>query len=83
MKNDRLIWRICCALAIILMVLAFSPVLIPSGEYEPKVLGMPYTLWSGILLCIAMVIITYVATLVHPERREPIIEKEPPIIEKV
>ncbi|PHN06293.1 hypothetical protein [Flavilitoribacter nigricans] len=72
MKNDKLIWRICCGLAILLMVLAFSPVFIPTGVFEPKLFGMPYTLWSGIAVCIAMVLITYVATLVHPGRRDPL-----------
>lgn len=33
-------------------------------------MGMPFTLWSGIAICVAMVIITYLATLVHPGRRE-------------
>ncbi|MCB0632707.1 MAG: hypothetical protein R2824_06980 [Saprospiraceae bacterium] len=70
MKNRQLIWRICCSLAILLMVLAFSPVFIPTGVISPKLMGMPYTLWSGILLCIVMVVITYVATLAHPGREE-------------
>jgi hypothetical protein len=52
------------------MILAFSPVFIPAGVIEPKLFGMPYTLWSGILICIVMVGITFVATLVHPGRRE-------------
>lgn len=72
MKNDKLIWRICCGLAILLMILAFSPVFIPAGVIEPKLFGMPYTLWSNILLCMVMVVITYVATLVHPGRRDPL-----------
>lgn len=70
MKNRQLIWRICCALAILLMILAFSPVFIPTGKIDPKLMGMPYTLWSGLLVCILMVIITYIATLVHPGREE-------------
>lgn len=78
MKNDQLIWRICCGLAILLMVLTFTPVFIPNGVYEPKLLGMPYTLWSGILLCIAMVVITFVATLVHPGRQDPLMGDQEP-----
>jgi hypothetical protein len=70
MKNRQLYWRICCGLAILLMVLAFSPVFIPTGVIHPKFLGMPYTLWSGIMLCFLMVVITYFATLVHPGREE-------------
>lgn len=77
MKNDKLVWRICCTLAILLMVLAFSPLFIPTGVIAPKLMGMPYTLWSGIAVCIVMVLITYVATLAHPGRRDPILGDRP------
>jgi hypothetical protein len=77
MKNDKLVWKICCGLAILLMVLAFTPVFIPTGVIEPKLWGMPYTLWSGLVLCIVMVLITYVATLAHPGRRDPLLGDRP------
>ncbi|MBB4077615.1 multidrug transporter EmrE-like cation transporter [Lewinella aquimaris] len=59
-------WRICCTLAVVVMGLAFTPLLIPAGVWTPTVAGMPYALWTGIALCIVMVGITYFATLVHP-----------------
>lgn len=70
MKGRLMIWRICCGAAILLMTLAFSPVFIPTGVIQPTLFGVPYTLWSGIVLCIVMLGITYVATVVHPGRHE-------------
>ncbi len=59
-------WKICCTLAVITMIAAFTPYFLPTGKIEPKLAGMPYTLWSGIVLCFVMVGITAVATMVHP-----------------
>ncbi|WP_116105298.1 hypothetical protein [Lewinella sp. IMCC34191] len=65
-------WTICCALAIIIMLTAFTPLFLPAGESEPRLAGMPYTLWSGIGLCMVMVVLTAVATIVHPGGRRKV-----------
>jgi len=31
-------------------------------------LGLPYTLWAGILISIGLVVFTFIATKVYPER---------------
>jgi hypothetical protein len=49
-------------------VLTFSPLVIPSGTYRPVVLGMPYTLWVGILVAVLTVGFTYGATRLYPVR---------------
>lgn len=59
-------WKICCGLAVVIMVLAFTPLFLPAGVADPRFGGMPYTLWSGIALCVGMVVLTAVATVVHP-----------------
>ncbi|PPK86221.1 hypothetical protein CLV84_3143 [Neolewinella xylanilytica] len=59
-------WKTCCVLAVVIMTVAFTPLFLPAGTIEPTVGGMPYTLWSGIALCIVMVILTGIATVVHP-----------------
>ncbi|MGB3799026.1 MAG: hypothetical protein WA952_04380, partial [Lewinella sp.] len=68
--NGHTGWKICCALAVIIMVTAFTPVFLPAGQSGPRLAGMPYTLWSGIALCIVMVVLTGVATAVHPGGRK-------------
>ena len=65
-KTNHTGWTICRVLAVVLMVLAFTPLFLPSGEADPELFGLPYTLWSGIGFCIVMVLLTAVATVVHP-----------------
>lgn len=67
----HLAWRLCCVLAVTLMVLGFTPVFVPPGQAGPFWFGMPYTLWAGIGLCLAMVVLTFIATLVHPGGHKP------------
>jgi hypothetical protein len=43
---------------------------IPAGESTPMVLGVPRTLWLGILIYAAMVVLTWVGTRVHREADE-------------
>lgn len=66
MKNKKLIWRITCALFVLVTILAFSPLVIPKGQFQPELFGVPYTLWTGILVTIALVSLTFVGTKVHP-----------------
>lgn len=70
MKYKRTIWLFCCIGAILLTVLAFSPFVIPANQYEPKLAGMPYTLWMGILITVLLVLLTFIGTLVHPGSRD-------------
>lgn len=65
-SKRRLYWRLCYGGVFVLSVLAFTPLVIPSGVVQPIVLGMPYTLWVGILLTVVLVGLTYVATRLYP-----------------
>lgn len=71
--KKRIAWWICCAAVLLLSVLTFTPLVMPLGVHEPTLLGVPYTLWTSILLTIALVGLTYWATQVYPptdNRRE-------------
>jgi hypothetical protein len=67
-KSQRKIinWRICIFVVILLTALGLSPVVIPMGIFKPSFLGMPYTLWMGSLVCICLVLMTYIGSRVHP-----------------
>jgi len=67
-KSQRKIinWRICIFIVILLTALGLSPLVIPSGIFKPGFLGMPYTLWMGSLVCICLVLMTYIGSRVHP-----------------
>ena len=66
MKRTELYWKICVVLVIILVVLGYTPLMIPRDTYKPMLLGIPYSLWTSILATIALVALTYVGAKVHP-----------------
>lgn len=73
MTRKRTAWWVCCAAIFLLSVLTFTPLVMPLGEHEPMLLGVPYTLWTSILVTIALVALTYWATQLYPptdDRRE-------------
>lgn len=51
-------------LAIGLCVMVFTPLVIPAGVYHPKLLGIPYSLWTSFLITVALVVLTYLGTRV-------------------
>ncbi len=63
--NNQTLWKICCASAVVLAVLTFTPVITPSGVAEPELLGMPYTLWTGIVQAILLIVLTYIGTIIR------------------
>jgi len=73
MKRDHrrrpdLAWRCCCILALGLAVASFSPLVLTAGRVGPRVLGLPFTLWAGISVSFAFVLLTFIGTRVHPDR---------------
>jgi len=65
-KRKKRYWNICAALVVILSVLTFTPLIIPEGVYKPMLLGIPYSLWTSILITVLLVALTYVGAKVHP-----------------
>lgn len=68
--SQRTLWRLSVAAVVLLSVITFTPLVLPLGSRRPFVLGMPYTLWTGILVTVAFVGLTYVATQVYPPNNE-------------
>lgn len=64
--SQRTLWRLSYTSVFILSVLTFTPLVIPIGQHEPMVFGIPYTLWTGVLVTIGLVGLTYMATRVYP-----------------
>lgn len=59
-------WRICTTLVILLIIITFTPLIIPVGIYKPMFLGIPYTLWVCFLITVALVVLTFIGSKVHP-----------------
>ena len=66
--NANSTFKIIIAAAVVLTILSFSPAVIPAGQAEPRLGGMPYTLWMGILVTIGFVVLTFLGSLFHPKR---------------
>jgi hypothetical protein len=60
MKRKKRIWNVCVISVIIIIIITFSPLVTAKGKINPSLFGLPYTLWMGIILTIALVIITYI-----------------------
>ena len=59
-------WRLCCLSTLLLSAAAFTPLAIPAGRFEPMLGGLPLTLWVGVLIALAIVVLTYIGARVHP-----------------
>lgn len=69
-RKKTVFWRIFVALVFVLIVITFTPLIIPQGIYKPTVLGIPYTLWVSFLITIVLVLLTYLGSKVHPGKDE-------------
>ncbi len=67
--NKSTVWKVCCCLVTLLAMLAFTPLVIPPGQVEPLLLGMPRTLWSGLLIAFAVVAITCIGAMVRSDEQ--------------
>jgi hypothetical protein len=59
-------WRICILIVLVLVILGYTPLVIPKGIYKPMLFGIPYTLWLDFLLTVILVVLTYIGARVHP-----------------
>ena len=63
-------WLVCKISVLILLLLAFTPLITPSGVFKPSFFGLPYTLWVGMIHAMVIVCITWIATQVHPGKND-------------
>jgi len=52
---------------IIMVIASFTGILIPVGQINPKLVGIPYTVWVGVLFCILYVLLAYIASILQEE----------------
>jgi hypothetical protein len=64
------IYRLLILLAIQLGILTFTPLVMPYGRHEPSLLHLPYTLWTGLLVAVCYVILTWLSVRNHPGKKE-------------
>lgn len=72
MDTDKKIrfYRLLILLAVILSIITFTPLVMPYGKYEPSLLHLPYTLWTGLLVALVFVFLTWLSVRIHPGKKE-------------
>lgn len=72
LQRNKLYWKICIAIVLAIVVLGYTPLLIPGGKYQPMILGVPYSLAIGFLATVLLVVLTFIGSRVHPgsDRKE-------------
>ena len=65
-KRKTKYWRLCVTLVLVLIVVTYTPLIIPRGVYKPMVLGIPFSLWTSFLITLVLVALTYLGSRVHP-----------------
>ena len=56
--NLKNIWRYIVVAVFICSAIQFSPLVLEENKIEPYFLGMPFTLWFGILISLLIVLLT-------------------------
>lgn len=69
MKKRSTSLRILDALALLLCMATFSPLVIPQNEANPYLLGIPYTMWMGFLVSVLFVVLAYLVSIIHKEEQ--------------
>ena len=57
-------------LAILLSIITFTPLVMPYGKHTPYLFHLPYTLWVGLIVSLVFVLLTWIAVLIHPGKKE-------------
>jgi hypothetical protein len=65
-KHMSRIWaRVIWIMAVMIVIITFSPIIIHPGRKEPAFLSLPYTLWAGMLSTILLVLLTYLSSRIR------------------
>ena len=56
--NYKSAWRAIVITVFICSIVQFSPWVLEGKTIEPYFLGMPFTLWFGIIMCLLVILLT-------------------------
>ncbi len=68
--RKKILLRLLTIAALVLSCITFTPLVIPYGKHEPSLFFFPYTIWTGLIVALLLVLVTYLATRVHPGNEE-------------
>ena len=70
------IWRLIVGAVLFCLALQFSPLVLAQNKLEPYILGMPFTLWFGILITLLLVLLTAVGGYVFSRLKSDELKEE-------
>ncbi len=70
MKRNKIIWKLCIIAVLLIVLFAYTPLVIGTGKIEPVLIGFPYSLWLSVLLTIFLVVLTFIGSIVIPDEEE-------------
>ena len=59
-------WYFVVAAVVLLVIITFTPLVTPQGQYKPELWGVPYTLWTGFIIAVALVGLTIYGSTICP-----------------
>lgn len=59
-------WFTIRATAVLISLLAFTPLVISPNKTTPPLLGVPYTLWVGIAISISLIVLIILGAIFSP-----------------
>ena len=65
-----ILWKFCYITALTITILTYTPLVTPDHQFQPELWGIPYTLWVGLLVTLALLFLTIIGSWVHPGRDE-------------
>lgn len=71
MRNrQKRLWHITIIIAVAMVIVTFTPLVTPAGKYTPVFLGLPYTIWTGIIISVGLVVLTVIAAAIHDHSKD-------------
>ncbi len=70
------IWKLIVGAVLFCLALQFSPLVLAQNKLEPYILGMPFTLWFGILTTLLLVLLTAVGGYVFSKLKSDELKEE-------
>jgi len=69
-SRKKFLLKVLSIAALVLSCITFTPLVMPYGKHEPSLFHFPYTLWTGLIIALLFVLVTYLATRIHPGKEE-------------
>ena len=64
--NYKRRWNMVMIFAALIIIVTFSPLIIPYNVYKPELFGLPYSFWTGMLVSVILVGLTIYGSTVCP-----------------